>query len=248
MRFPYTKYRPKEKHMKHRFLHEKSKDRFAELHSITLLEYKVSDTVAYIKSDGTKPAHAHGHKDEDKLSLSVKSLDHLIIHPGEVFSFGKTMGKAIKHLGYHNHRLSAETRNGLGVIIDSLNVLILQSPLEIKDVHLPNGGASPIVSYSDMDYRFKNNTHQCFQLHVFRAGDFVHAELRSEEEMPFSYRLTEEERGFRKEGKKYYQVSKIYREVVDKHTGETVDKILVLDNRSEVTFDYDLIPKDQIIE
>ena len=248
MRFPYTKYQPKEKHMKHRFLHEKSKDRFAELHSITLLEYKVSDTVAYIKSDGTKPAHAHGHKDEDKLSLSVKSLDHLIIHPGEVFSFRKTMGKAIKHLGYHNHKLSAETRNGLGVIIDSLNVLILQSPLEIRDVHLPNGGASPIVSYSDMDYRFKNNTHQCFQLHIYCVGDTLHAQLRCEEEIPYSYRLVEEGHCFRKEGDKYYRVSKIYRETLDKQTGEVLEKKLVLDNHSEVMYDYDMIPKDQIVE
>ena len=202
--------------MKRRFLCVKSKERFAELHSITLLKYIVSETAAYMKRGGAEAVSAQRYGEEDKLSLSAKSLDHLIIHPGEVFSFGKTIKKTVKHMGYRKHDLTPETKNGLHVLTDSLNLLILQSPLDVMDVRLDSGGASPIVSYADIDYRFKNNTHSCFQLHVYYEGDYVHAELRSEDELPYSYRLIEEERGFRKEGKKYYQVSKIYRDTIDK--------------------------------
>lgn len=41
-------------------------------------------------------------------------------------------------------------------------------------------------------------------------------------------------------------MSKIYKETLDRETGEVIDKKLVLDNHSEVMFDYSLIPEDLI--
>lgn len=56
----------------------------------------------------------------------------------------------------------------------------------------------------------------------------------------------EENHHFAKEGAKYYRISKIYREQTEKATGKITEKKLVLDNHSEVMYDYDLIPQDQI--
>ena len=49
-----------------------------------------------------------------------------------------------------------------------------------------------------------------------------------------------------KEGEKYFRVSKIYRENIDKESGEVIKKELLLDNHSEVMYDYSMIPQDQI--
>ena len=38
----------------------------------------------------------------------------------------------------------------------------------------------------------------------------------------------------------------IYRNITDKNTGELVDKELILNNRSEVMYDYSLIDKSLI--
>ena len=230
--------------MKRRFECSKIKERFAEIHAITLLEYKIADNVIYLKPEGF---HASA-RDNNQIGVSVKSLDYLIIHPGEVFSFQKTFDKPLRHLGFRESKLSPQAKIGLRTLIDSLHLLIIQSPLDVLDVRLPSGGASPIISYSDLDYRFKNNTHQCFQLHGFRIGDFIHVELRSEQEIPFTYHLVEEDRGFRKEGEKYYQVSKIFREKVDVSTGELLEKTPVFNNHSEVKFDCKLIPEELILE
>lgn len=73
-----------------------------------------------------------------------------------------------------------------------------------------------------------------------------YTELRSERDIPYTYRLVEEEHRFRKEGEKYFRVSKIYRETLDKASGEVIKKELLLDNHSEVMYDYALIPKEQI--
>lgn len=56
----------------------------------------------------------------------------------------------------------------------------------------------------------------------------------------------EEDHHFHQEDGKYYRISQIYKVALDRETGETVDKQLVLDNHSEVMFDYELIPKELI--
>ena len=45
---------------------------------------------------------------------------------------------------------------------------------------------------------------------------------------------------------KYYRISQVYRIVINRETNEQVRKELILDNHSEVLYDYDLIPKDEI--
>ena len=47
---------------------------------------------------------------------------------------------------------------------------------------------------------------------------------------------------------KFYRNSKVYRVITDRTTGEEKARELILDNHSEVLYDYELIPKDQIRE
>ena len=41
-------------------------------------------------------------------------------------------------------------------------------------------------------------------------------------------------------------MSKIYKETIDNATNEVVDKKLIVDNHSEVMYDYSMIPKNEI--
>ena len=61
-----------------------------------------------------------------------------------------------------------------------------------------------------------------------------------------AYELVEENHHFEKENDKYYRVSKIYRNTIEKETGNIQNKELIWDNHSLVMFDYNLIPKEQI--
>lgn len=139
---------------------------------------------------------------------------------------------------------------------NTINLLILHSPLEIVELHKHSDALAPdegkrvpfssgtSVSYNYVDYRFKNNTEQDVQLLVWCEDGKLYGELRSENEFPYSYELVEEGHHFQKEGEKYYRVSKIYRQITDKATGNIIDKELIWDNHSLVMFDYDLIPKE----
>ncbi len=70
--------------------------------------------------------------------------------------------------------------------------------------------------------------------------------MRSEREFPQRYEIIEEDHHFRREGEKYYRISKIYRNVIDRESGKIVDKQLIRDNHSEVMYDYAQIPAELI--
>lgn len=200
------------------------------------------------------------------IEIACKQMNGMIIHPGEVFSFWQTVGKTTKKRGFkegrviEKNRLKAGIGGGLCNLANTIHLLVLHSPLEVTEFHKHSDALGPdegkrvpfsagtSVSYNNVDYRFKNNTDQDVQLLVWCEDEKLYGELRSVDEFPWSYRLVEEDHHFCKEGEKYYRVSKIYREIRNRVDEKLIGKELVLDNHSEVMFDYNLIPKEQIRE
>jgi vancomycin resistance protein VanW len=196
--------------------------------------------------------------------IACQKINGIIIKPGETFSFWKTVGDTSKSKGFkvgrilRNNKLTTGIGGGLCNLANSIHYVVLHSPLDITEFHnhsdalAPDEGkrkpfsAGTAVSYNYIDYRFKNNTDKNIQLLAWIDDDLLHTELRSNSKFPYAYKLIEEDHHFAKEGNKYYRNSKIYVETTDKKTGEIINKKLVLDNHSEVMFDYDLIPKNQI--
>lgn len=198
------------------------------------------------------------------IDLASKAINGIVIHPGEVFSFWKTVGNTTKRKGYKDGRVIEGNKikpgigGGLCNLGNTIHLLVLHSPLCVTEFHNHSDALNPdegkrvpfstgtSISYNNLDYRFKNDTNQDVQLLVWCEGETLYSELRSEREFPWSYSLVEEDHHFSKEGEKYYRISKIYRETIDKTSEEVIKKELVLDNHSEVMYDYDLIPKEQI--
>ncbi len=198
------------------------------------------------------------------IRLASSKINEIIIQPGEVFSFWRTIGKVNKRTGYKEGRVIKDnklipgTGGGLCNLANTINNLILNSPLEIVEFHKhsdalapDNGKRIPLangtsVSYNYIDYRFKNNTSQNVQLLLWCDDEKLYGELRSENEIPLKYEIIEENHHFEKEGDKYYRVSQIYRNTIERETGNIIKKELIWDNHSMVMFDYDLIPKELI--
>ncbi len=198
------------------------------------------------------------------IRLACKKLNGLVIKPGETFSFWLTVGKTTKEKGYKDGRvivggkLTPGIGGGLCNLSNTIHKLVLHSPLEVTEFHSHSDALAPdegkrvpfssgtSVSYNYIDYRFRNNTDQNIQLVLWCDDDNLYGELRSERPFPFYFDISEENHHFAKEGDKYYRISKIYKNTYLRSTGELIDKKLVLDNHSEVMFDYDLIPKELI--
>lgn len=198
------------------------------------------------------------------IDIASKTIYGRLIKPGETFSFWDCVGKITKAKGYmdgrviRKNKLVAGIGGGLCNLSNTLHLLVLHSPMDVTEFHQHSDALAPdegvripfsagtSVNYNNIDYRFKNNTDQTVQILVWCDGEMLHAQLRSEREYPWQYELVEEDHHFAKKNDIFYRNSKIYRNVTEKSTGKLLRKELILDNHSQVMYDYDLIPKDLI--
>lgn len=208
----------------------------------------------------------HQQNKADNIRLACSRMNGVVIRPGETFSFWHYVGKTSKRNGFSegrvivNGKLVAGVGGGLCNLANTINLLVLNSPLTITEFHHHSDALAPdpggirvpysagiSVNYNFIDYRFRNDTLQPIQLCIWCEGDHLHAELRTTAEFPTTYRIVEEDHHFHQEDNgKYYRISRIYRETLDRTTGEVLHRELRWRNHSEVMFDYNLIPQEQI--
>lgn len=238
------------------------KDKFAKEKSTEKLSNILSSYNSYLIKKGTEPE-----LQENKVinvDIASSKINGIIIHPGEIFSYWRTIGTVTKRKGYKegrvlvNNKIKAGMGGGLCNLANTINLLILHSPLEITEFHTHSDALAPdygeriplkdgtCVGYNYIDYRFKNTTDQDVQLYVWVKDKTLYGELRSEKEFPWEYQIIEENHHFQKEKDNYYRVSKIYRNKIEKSTGKILEKKLIWDNYSKVMYNFDLIPKELI--
>lgn len=200
----------------------------------------------------------------ENILLACKKINGILIRPGETFSFWKTLGKTGKRQGYKHglvickNGFKADYGGGLCQMANMIHYLVLNSPLEVTELHhhsdalFPDErrrvpfGTGTSVAYNNLDYRFKNTTDTPVQILVWCENGELLGELRSERRFKTRYRLVEEDHHFEKQGDDYYRISKVYRIVIDRQSGEEIGKELILDNHSRVMYDHSLIPQEQI--
>lgn len=198
------------------------------------------------------------------LEIASKKINGLIIKPGEIFSFWYLVGQTTEKKGYREglviskNGFTKDFGGGLCQLANMIHYLVLNSPLEVVELHhhtdalFPDDrrrvpfGTGTSVFYNYLDYRFKNNTDQNIQLLVWVDNDTLCGELRSEKEFPNRYKLEEVNHHYRKENNKYYRISQVYKISIDKKTNKEINRELILDNHSEVMYDYNLIPESEI--
>ena len=198
------------------------------------------------------------------IEIACKKVNGLIIHPGEIFSYWKIIGKPTYKKGYKDglvigrKGLISGVGGGLCQMGNMIHYLVLNSPLEVVELHhhsdalFPDErrrvpfGTGTSVCYNHIDYRFKNNLDQDIQILVWVSDGQLCGELRCEKDLPYRYKLKEENHHFKKENGKYYRISQIYKITIDKKSNKEIKKELILDNHSLVMYDYSLIPKNEI--
>ena len=201
------------------------------------------------------------------LKLASKKIDGIIVNPGEEFSFWNLVGNATKRKGYveglviSNSKMKKGVGGGLCQMANMIHWLVLHTPLTVTELHhhsdalFPDEkrrvpfGTGTSISYKALDYRFKNTTPYPIQIRVWLDDKFLYGEIRSNVELKEKYKIVEEDNYYAKavDGK-FYRNSKVYRIIMDKETHEEKKKELILNNHSQVMYDYDLIPKEQIRE
>lgn len=202
------------------------------------------------------------------LSIAAPKVTNILIKPQETFSFWHLVGSLDPKKGYKegltiaNGTTSKGIGGGMCQFTNLIHWMILHSPLTITEHHhhdnidlfpdfgrkVPFGTGTSIV-YNYLDYRFKNLTPYTFQLIVYTTDKYLCGELRCDHTLPYSYHIKSEDEHFTIENGIVYRNNKVYRQIVDKITGNTIKKELLKNNHARVLYDttnLQIIKKDNI--
>ncbi len=194
------------------------------------------------------------------LKIAVKEIDGIIIKPGETFSFCKLVELPTKRKGYLlGMELSfGEARPGIGggicQISNILHWLVMHSPLTIieRSNHsfdpfpdegrvLPFGSGAAIF-YNYIDFQFTNNTKDTFQINLWVTEKNLEGELRINSELELAYHIFEQNHEFIKIENQFFRQNEIWRNIIDKKTGNIIKTELLKKNFARVTYE----PKNYI--
>ena len=242
----------------------RSREKFAAEKAKTNLVFKIAEhkTGLIKRAPGIEPELQYNKA--INVDIACRQINGILIRPGQTFSFWKTVGKPTRRKGYRDGRVILENKlrpgvgGGLCNLAHTINLMVLETPLTVSEFHTHSDALAPdgekripfatgtSISYNYIDYRFKNQTNDTYQLNLRVEGEALYGEILCDKECAFIYDITEENHRFVKENGKFFRMSKIYRNTYDKNNKALLKKELLVDNHSEVMFDYSLIPENQI--
>ena len=190
------------------------------------------------------------------LSLAVTNIDGLIIRPGETFSVWKQIGRTTKRKGYKEGLTIAKGQPSQGIggglcqLSNLIHWMVLHSELTITEHHHHDGldlfpdfgrqipfGTGTSISYNYLDYRVKNDTDNTYQLRLWVDGEYLCGELRAAEQQPHTFHIHAENEFFAREGEDIYRNGEVYRDMIDRTTGECIESQLIRKNHAKVMYE-----------
>lgn len=233
-----------------------SKEKFAKAKSPLPLPYEIYSHSSFMRRKlGTVDMVLQENK-VFNLSLAVPSVNGVLIHPGEIFSFWNLVGNTTLAKGYKTGlaikmgRPSQDVGGGMCQFTNLIHWMVLHTPLTIIERHqhdqldlfpdfkrkVPFGLGTSIV-YNYFDYQFKNNTTATYQILICLTEENLCGEIRSNESQSYQYKIYTEDEFFSKEEDGVYRNGEVFREKIDTNSNVCIERTLLQRNHAKVTYD-----------
>jgi len=192
------------------------------------------------------------------LLIACRAIDGVLLQPNQIFSFWHLVGSPTAGKGYvEGMQLSrGEVKTGIGgglcQLANLLYWMALHTPLEVIERHhhsfdpfpdeqrtLPFGSGAGVF-YNYIDLRFHNPTQQTFQIRTWVTDKHLKGEILSNASWGYSYHVFERNHRFLHQEGKNYRQNQIWRSVIDKRTGQTIQEEPLIENFSEVKYPVDV--------
>ena len=194
------------------------------------------------------------------LRLASAHIDGVLIRPGETFSLWTLVGRTTARKGYKEGLTISRNKTGKGIggglcqLSNLIHWMVLHTDLTIVEHHhhdrvdlfpdfnrqIPFGTGTS-VSYNYLDYRFKNNTSNVYQLFVHVDGEYLRGEMRASEKQSNSYHIHAEGEFFaREEDGNIYRNGTVVRDTIDKQTGNVIEQKTIRVNHAKVMYKMDI--------
>lgn len=190
------------------------------------------------------------------LGIAAPRVNGILIRPGEMFSFWYLVGADTPRKGYRegltisNGKPSRGYGGGMCQFTNLIHWMILHSELTIVEHHHHDGldlfpdyrrqipfGTGTSIVYNYLDYRFRNDTDNIYQLMVYTDGEYLRGELRAMKGLKSKYHIRSEEEFFSEENGVIYRNGLVYRDTIDRLTGNVVRHELIRKNHARVMYD-----------
>lgn len=166
------------------------------------------------------------------LKLAAQAIDHVLIRPGETFSFWKLVRHADKHEAFKDGlvlregRISGEYGGGLCQLSNLLFEMFLHTPLLIMERHGHSiqsfkpadkavVGIDAAVSEGWMDLKVRNTMQRAFQIKLSFDDTFMYGEILTSYKLPWRYHVFNREVSYHKQGGNVYQHAVVWRCVTE---------------------------------
>lgn len=256
-RFPFLL--PLRKFQRKTFFYLKMKfdsNNYAKRKSDLVLDYKVFTAGSKIINPNSGFEIKYQINKVHNLKLVTKTMDRIIIEPGEVFSFwilakdAKMHGEYKDGLTIVNDKTIPQKGGGLCQISNLLFWLFLHTPLTIIERHphssetIPNQGEIPpgvdaTIAEGWKDLKIMNNTDSRYQI-VFEFDDeSIYGSIYSNKKANTFYQIQSQNLMYAKEKDGLYRYNEIYRIKKNPRNQEVLEKELVLKNKTEIKYEIE---------
>ena len=190
------------------------------------------------------------------LAIAVAAIDGILIRPGEVFSVWRLVGRTNRQKGYkegltiEHGKPSHGVGGGLCQLSNLIHWMVLHSELTIVEHHHHDGldlfpdfgrkipfGTGTSISYNYLDYRFKNQTDNTYQLKLWVDGEYLRGELRAIAPLSHTFHIHAENEYFSRENGVVYRNGQVFRDVLDSASGQCIASELIRTNHAKVMYD-----------
>lgn len=228
-----------------------------------ILPYEVSNTKTWMVNENSGYDIKYQKNKVENLQIASKTMNKILIYPGEVFSFcyleknSKKYGKYKDGLVLVNNKIVAQNGGGLCQLSNLIHYLCLMSPLTIMERHghrvksLPNTdkdaleGIDATVSSGWLDLKVKNNTEDIYQLVIDFDDEYMYGKIMSNKMPEFDYEIMNEDFKYIRRDNKIYESVSVVKLKKDIASCEVVEKNKLYNEVVEVTFK---LPDDVKVE
>ena len=241
--------------LKRRILNLLSHKKFAKTKSNVLLPVLIKKHKSLIRRQFNNVDMQLQENKAISLGIVAPKVTNVLIKPKETFSFWKLVGSLSKRKGYLDGVVISSGKATVGMgggvcqFTNLLHWMILHTDLEIVEHHhhndldlfpdfnrqIPFGTGTSIV-YNYLDYRVKNNSNDVYQIVVYTTEEHLCGEVRCSVPMVTKVHIREEESYFYERDGVKKRHNKIFRRVVDKVSGDTLEDRMLMENNAMVMY------------
>lgn len=218
------------------------------------LPYKLFEADCALYNGNTGFDMAYQENKVFNLTLAAKTLNGLLIKPGETFSFWRLVRYADKHIPYKdgltvkNGKLTTVPGGGMCQMSNLLFWMFLHTPLtviernghEVKEFPEPNSdeikGVDATVSEGWSDLKAQNGTDRTYQISVAFDDENIMGTMFVDKRPQLLYRVVNGDIAYSRESGGIYESVKVERTEIDADSGEITGQNLLYTNKCKICY------------